>query len=151
MNWATAIRQNFSSRPLWMNGLFLFCLYMTFIYLPWDVFFKPLAADQEVWFGILFTGWAAKVGALLHWLVYGAGAYGFWKMRPWMHPWAAAYTAQIAFSMLVWSYLDERGGLLPGLLPALVFLGLASILWRSRGLFRVSESTVTSDNAEQSP
>ena len=37
-----------------------FCAYMTVIYLPFDLFFKPVSDDQEVWFGILFSGWAAK-------------------------------------------------------------------------------------------
>ena len=63
-----------------MNALMLFCAYMTFIYLPWDVLLKPLSEDQEVWFGLLFTGWAAKAGGVLHWYVYGAGFWGFWKI-----------------------------------------------------------------------
>ena len=134
------MRDNFNSRPLWMNGLLLFCTYMTFIYLPWDIFLKPLAEDQEVWFGIMFTGWAAKAGALLHWLVYGAGAYGFWKMKSWMHPWASVYVLQIAIGMLVWSYLNVgsqvlTSGLLVGLIVALLFSGLAFALWRARPRF----------------
>jgi hypothetical protein len=32
-----------------MNAILLFCAYMTFIYLPWDIFIKPLEVDQEVW------------------------------------------------------------------------------------------------------
>ena len=28
-------------RPWWMNGIWLFCLYMTFIYMPFDQFIKP--------------------------------------------------------------------------------------------------------------
>ena len=115
-----------------MNALMLFCAYMTFIYLPWDVFSKPLSEDQEVWFGLLFTGWAAKAGGFLHWYVYGAGFWGFWKMRTWMFPWAALYTAQIAASMAVWSFLDARGdGITTGLLVAIPFLTLAAALWRT--------------------
>ena len=47
-------------RPLWMNGLLAFCAYMTFIYMPFDIFIKPVAEDQEVWFGFMLTGWWAK-------------------------------------------------------------------------------------------
>jgi hypothetical protein len=123
---------NLKTRPHWMNALMLFCAYMTFIYLPWDVLLKPLSEDQEVWFGLLFTGWAAKAGGLLHWYVYGAGFWGFWKMRTWMFPWAALYTAQVAVGMAVWSFLDARGGgVTTGLLVAIPFLALAAALWRT--------------------
>ena len=83
------------ARPLWMQPLMLFCIYMALIYMPWDLFVKPVAQDQEVWFGYMFTGWAAKATAPLHWAVYAAGAWGFWHMKPWMWPWAALYCAQI--------------------------------------------------------
>jgi hypothetical protein len=95
-------------------GLLAFCAYMTFIYLPWDVFIKPLEVDQEVWFGILFTGWAAKAGALLHWLVYGAGTLGLWHMRAWLQPWLSLYLLQIAYGMAYWSLTDPRGSGLAG-------------------------------------
>jgi hypothetical protein len=123
------IRAQLKLRPWWMNGLLLFCAFMTFLYVPWDIFIKPLSQDQEVWFGLLFTGWSAKFGAVLHWCVYGAGTWGFWKMRPWMHPGAALYALQIALGMLIWSSMDERGsGLINGLLVAIV-------LFRSSGRF----------------
>lgn len=132
MNPFEILLNNIKQRPWWMNGLMLFCAYMTFIYLPWDIFLKALSEDQEVWFGILFTGWAAKAGALLHWLVYGFGFYGFWKMKSWMFPWASVYTLQVAVGMLVWSTMDGRGsGILSGILVALPFLALAIALWRS--------------------
>ncbi len=133
MNAFTALGTNLKLRPHWMNALMLFCAYMTFVYLPWDVLLKPLAEDQEVWFGLMFTGWAAKLGGVLHWFVYGAGFWGFWKMRRWMFPWAGLYTAQIALGMLVWSFLDERGsGIVSGLVVAAIFLALAIALWRTR-------------------
>ena len=69
------------TRPWWMNALFAFCLFMTFAYMPFDVFWKPVETDQEVWFGFLLHGWAAKATEPLHWAIYAAGAYGFWKMR----------------------------------------------------------------------
>jgi hypothetical protein len=133
---------NLKLRPWWMNGILLFCAFMTFIYLPWDVFIKPIDQDQEVWFGVLFTGWAAKFGALLHWIVYGAGFWGFLKMKPWIHPWAAVYVAQIAFGMLLWSAMDERGsGLVRGAVVAIPFIALAVALVRSKAKFQPAPET----------
>ncbi len=132
MQLTTSLIANLRLRPHWMNALMLFCAYMTFIYLPWDVLFKPLAEDQEVWFGLLFTGWAAKIGALLHWFVYGSGLWGFWKMKAWMKLWASLYTLQIAVGMFVWSFLGNGdSGALSGMLVAIPFLLLAVALWRS--------------------
>ena len=51
----------------------------------------------------------AKLTEPLHWAIYAAGAYGFLRMRPWMHPWAAVYTAQIAIGMLIWPLLYVGG------------------------------------------
>lgn len=128
----SALREILRRRPHWMNATMLFCAYMTFIYVPWDVLLKPLGEDQEVWFGLLFTGWAAKLGGVLHWFVYGAGFWGFWKMRSWMFPWAALYTAQIALGMFLWSFLDGRGGgMVSGAAVAVPFIALAVALWRT--------------------
>ncbi len=136
MTVAASLKYQVKARPVWMQGLFVFCLYMTFIYLPWDIFIKPLAEDQEVWFGILFTGWAAKFGALLHWFVYGAGSYGYWKMKSWMRIGSVLYLLQIAIGMFVWSMLDERGGgLLFALGPATFFAALAFLSWRAKAHF----------------
>jgi hypothetical protein len=127
-----------------MNGILLFCAFMTFIYLPWDVFIKPLDQDQEVWFGVLFTGWAAKFGALLHWAVYGAGFWGFLKMKPWIHPWAAVYSAQIAFGMLLWSALDGGGsGIVRGAVAAIPFIALTVALLRSKARFQPGPNSHT--------
>ncbi len=124
-------------RPWWMNALFAFCLYMTFVYMPFDLFAKSVASDEEVWFGFMLRGWAAKLTEPLHWAIYAAGAYGFWKMRPWMWPWAAVYAAQVSFGMLVWNLRDARGrGWLGGVFTALVFLVPTLALWRARAIFR---------------
>jgi len=136
MHMVSAFKQQWSARPWWMNLIFAFCLYMAFIYMPFDIFLKPVAADEEVWFGITLHGWAAKATAPLHWLIYGAGAYGFWRMRWWMWPWAALYVAQVSIAMLVWNALDPRGaGWLPGLVAAAVFAIPAVALWRARETF----------------
>ena len=130
------IKQEWQKRPWWMNLLFGFCLYMSFIYMPFDLFFKPVTEDQEVWFGFMFTGWAAKLSAPLHWLIYGLGAYGFWRMSTWMWPWAALYSAQVAIGMAVWSLLDPRGpGFWGGLFAFALFMLPTIALWRARSRF----------------
>ena len=45
------LKAEWAKRPWWMNLIWLFCLYMTFIYMPFDMFYKPVAEDAEVWFG----------------------------------------------------------------------------------------------------
>jgi uncharacterized integral membrane protein len=118
-----------------------FCAYMTFIYVPWDFFFKPISADVEVWFGIPLTGWAAKATEPLHWMIYAAGTLGFWKMRSWMHPWACLYVVQVAIGMFVWQMFAERGsGLVVGSVTAVPFIILAIALWRAKPRF-VGEPT----------
>ncbi len=102
--------QDWRKRPWWMNLIFYFCVYMTFIYMPFDMFYKPVAEDEEVWFGFVLHGWWAKATEPLHWLIYGFGAYGFWRMRPWMRPWAGVYAAQVCIAMAVFNLVDPRGG-----------------------------------------
>ena len=136
MNGWQVLRENLKLRPWWMNLLMFFCIYMTFIYLPWDLFVKPVAEDVEVWFGIALRGWAAKATEPLHWLIYGAGMVGFWKMRPWMFPWASLYVVQIAIGMFVFAFLDERGrGLIGATISAIPFIVLAIALWRAKEKF----------------
>jgi short-subunit dehydrogenase len=96
-----------------------------------------VAEDQEVWFGFTFNGWSAKLAAFPHWFVYAAAAYGFRRRRQWVCSWGAAYTAQIAFGMLVWSVLEFGSflGWLMGLIAALPFAALAVVLWNSRDHF----------------
>ncbi|MEB2345693.1 MAG: SDR family NAD(P)-dependent oxidoreductase [Deltaproteobacteria bacterium] len=137
------LREAFGRRPVWMNALLLFCAYMAFVYVPWDFLAKPLALDEEVWFGVRLHGGWAKATEPLHLAIYAAGAYGFWHMRPWMWPWAAVYAAQVAVAMLVWPllYRDELGGGLAraalfGAISFTVFAALTIALWRARERFR---------------
>ena len=123
-------RVQFGRRPGWMNVLMVFCAYLAFIYVPWDFLFKPVAHDAEVWFGITFRGWAAKLTEPLHWAIYLAGAYGFWRMRAWMWPWAALYTWQVAFAVLVWEI--GAGRWFVGLVGAAVMGAIGRALWHSR-------------------
>jgi hypothetical protein len=130
MKWIRILRENLKRRPIWMNGVLLFCAFMAFFYVPWDFFLKPVAVAEEVWFGLLLTGWAAKITEPLHWLIYIGGTIGLWRMSPWVFPWASLYTLQIALGMFIWNYIDERGqGLLGGTLWAIPFLILAAALW----------------------
>jgi len=135
VNW---LRFLFADRPAWMNVLMVFSGYMAFVYLPWDFFVKPVAVDEEVWFGVMFHGRAAKAGELLHWAVYAAGAYGFRNMKSWMWPWAAVYVGQVAIGMLVWNLfygIGGFGGFVAAVTAFLVFGGLAVALWRAQPLF----------------
>lgn len=124
----------FEGRPVWMNALFVFCAYMTFIYMPFDMFIKPVAEDEEIWFGYMLTGWAAKATEPIHWVIYGAGFYGFLKMRSWMHPWAALYVFQVAIAMAVFPWL-YRDASFAGIGVAIPFVILGVMLLRSRESF----------------
>ena len=115
------LNEDWRTRPWWMSFIFYFCLYMTFIYLPFDLFLKPVEVDQEIWFGFTLTGWWAKATEPLHWIIYGLGSYGFWRMKIWMWPWAGFYLAQITISMFVWNILNDGGGLLLATISALIF------------------------------
>lgn len=141
-NW---LRSVFSGRPGWMNALMVFSAYMAFVYMPWDIFVKPVEVDEEVWLGVIFDGWAAKITGLLHWAVYAAGVYGFRFMKSWMWPWAAVYAAQVAFGMLVWNLLygvPGLGGFFIGAAAAFVFGVLTRELWRSQSLFEGARETL---------
>ncbi len=131
-------RSILEGRPHWMNALMLFCAFMAVIYVPWDLFFKPIAEDQEVWFGLMLTGWGAKLTEPIHLAIYAAGAWGFYRMRPYMWPWATVYVAQISFGMLVWAVLELGGirGWVGGIVFATPFAALAVALHRARDLFR---------------
>ena len=119
-----------------MNLTWYFCLYMTFVYMPYDLFIKPVAEDQEVWFGFMLTGWAAKATEPLHWAIYAAGAYGLWKMSPWMWPWAAVYLAQVVIAMGMFPLLNDMGSPWMGLIAA-AFCAVPTVaLWRARHRFR---------------
>jgi hypothetical protein len=162
------LRRQLGRRPWWMNLLLFFCAYMAFIYVPWDLMMKPTRFDEEVWFGVRFHGAAAKWLELPHWFVYGAGTYGFWRMRRWMWPWAALYTAQVALSFFLFPILygvgrgsrrsafdliarDGFGAWLaslewPAIAAAIVgggaFALLARALWRARDRFQPRERSL---------
>ena len=138
---AALVAAEWAKRRWWMNLLFVFCLYMTFVYIPFDLFLKPVAADQEVWFGFTLHGWWAKATEPLRWLIYGAGTYGFWKMKRWMWPWAAVYVAQVASAMFLWNVIDPGGaGWAAGTVAGALYLIPTIALLRSRPAFESSSS-----------
>jgi hypothetical protein len=132
------IQHQLARRPGWMNLMLLFCAYMALVYVPRDLFLKPVAIDQEVWFGIRFYGWTAKLLALPHWGVYAAGAVGFWRLARWMHPWAAAYALQMTIAVVVWNVLYKEGESRYAFaaVGGAVFGCVTWVLWRAREVFQ---------------
>ena len=130
-------REIFRDRPWWMNGVMAFSAWMTFVYMPWDIFIKPTALDQEVWFGIVFTGAWAKILAFPHWFVYGAAVYGFRRRRPWMGLAATLYVGQVAIGMFIWPILHYGSlmGWLLAFIAATPFIGLTLAFWNARDHF----------------
>ncbi len=124
----------FAGRPTWINALMVFCAFMAFVYVPWDLLWKPVSRDEEVWLGILFTGWGAKLTEPFHWAIYAAGFYGFYRMRPWMWPWAAFYAGSVAIGMLLWPILYQSSVLL-GVVAFVPFALLTRALWQAEPLF----------------
>lgn len=130
------IKEEWDRRPWWLNLILLFSLYMTFIYSPFDVVFKPLAEDEDVWLGYIFTGWGAKVGGLIHWIVYATLAWGLWQMRPWAWWLGSLYSTQVAIAMFVWPLLNsDGGGWISAVAAGATFSIPAVAFWRSRALF----------------
>ena len=130
-DWLTDV---FRGRPFWMNAALVFCAYMAIVYVPWDFFFKPVAQDEEVWFGVLFHGSTAKWLEIPRLIAYGARSSVLRRMRPWAGTLAALYSAQIAFGMFVWNFLYLEGWLLPLFLAtagAVPFTVLAVAFWTS--------------------
>jgi hypothetical protein len=125
--------------PRAVSGVFLFSLFMTFVYGPYDVLVKPftqsLAQAEEVWFGLMLRGWAAKLTEPLHWLIYAGLSYGFYRERAWAWPRASLYTLQVALGMLIWSWIYASplpGMKVVGAVVALLFAWVAAVVWRAR-------------------
>jgi hypothetical protein len=133
---AVDLQRELARRPPWLNLAFGICLFATFVFCPIDVFFTSVAEAEEIWFGITLHGLAAKVGELAHWAVWAVGAYGLWRMRPWLPIAAGGYLLQVALAHVVWSVLSERGrGLGIGLLQGTVFTSVAAVFFRSQSYF----------------
>lgn len=108
-------------RPWWMSGLALFCVGSVIFLVPRDLFLAH-TRDVEVWFGFEVHGTPALLSAPIHWIVFLAGAWGFWFQRPWVVPSAAAYSFYIGFCHLVWNQVSPNGsGWLAGIAEAVLF------------------------------
>ncbi len=129
------IKAEWGRRAWWLNLLLLFCVYMVFIYSPFDVVFKPVAEDADVWLGYTFTGWAAKAGGTLHWLVYAGLAWGLWKMAGWAWWLGSLYTTQVAIAMFVWPLFHTDAGWMGALISGVIFSIPAIAFWRARDQF----------------
>jgi hypothetical protein len=93
----------------------------------------PEARGVEVWLGFEVHGRAALLSAPLHWAIFAAGAWGFWRERPWATRAAALYCFYVALSHLVWSEASPNGqgwpmGIAQG--GAIALPGI--LLWRAR-------------------
>ncbi len=133
---AIDLKAQWAKRPWWLNVILLFSLYMTFIYSPFDVLLKPLAEDEDVWFGYMFHGTAAKVGGAVHWVVYAALAWGLWNMTSWAWLLGSLYATQVAIAMFLWPLLQLNSGSWLGASIAGVAFAIPAIaFWRSRTLF----------------
>ena len=125
------------SLPRPAAGTLLFCLFMTFGYCPYDFLLKPVfqgvAGAQEVWLGVRLYGWYAKLTEPIHWAIYAGLVYGIVLQRPWAWPSAAAYTAVVGVTSIVWCWLYASYGPVGwafAVLVTLAFFGLAADLWR---------------------
>ena len=100
--------------------------------MPPDLF-SPATRDVEVSFGFAPAGTPALLTAPLHWILFLAGAYGFWFQRPWILSAAAAYAFYVAASHLVWSEVSPNGrGWIAGVAQALVLSIPGVLLLRAR-------------------
>jgi len=118
------VKSQWARRPVWLNLVLLFCLYMTFVYSPFDVLFKPLETDEDVWFGFMFHGWPAKVGGVV------------WAMNPWAWLLGSLYATQVAMAMFLWPLIQTgTAGLLGGVIAGALFAVPAVAFWRSKPLF----------------
>jgi len=133
---AINVKAEWSKRSWWLNLIMLFSLFMVFIYTPFDVFLKPLAEDEDVWFGYMFTGWAAKVGGVVHCIVYAAIAWGLWKMRPWVWWVGGLYLSQVAIAMFLWPLFQSENGMIGAIVAGTLFAIPAVAFWRAKDQFQ---------------
>jgi len=115
------------TRPWWMTALAIFCGLSVAFLIPRDLFFAE-TRDVEVWLGFELHGAAARLTAPLHWAIFAVGAWGFWRARPWIVPWAAGYVFYVALSHLIWSEVSPHGRGWPMGLAQAAVLSLPGIL-----------------------
>jgi hypothetical protein len=110
----------------------VFCA-ATALFLAWRDLFLPEIGDVEVWLGFEVRGRAARLTAPLHWAIFAAGAWAFWREKPWIWTAAAAYVFYVAVSHVIWSEASPNGHGWPmGLLQGAGFSLLGAWLLRRR-------------------
>jgi hypothetical protein len=115
-----------------MTAAAVFCLLTIAFLAPRDLFF-PETRDVEVWLGFEVRGRAALLTAPLHWAIFAAFAWGFWRVRPWILPAAALYLFYVAVSHLIWSEVSPNGQGWPmGLAQAAAISAPGVLLLRAR-------------------
>jgi hypothetical protein len=121
-----------SARSRAETALALFCA-LTVVVLVLRDLFVPEVRDVEVWFGVELHGRAAQLTAPLHWAIFAAAAWAFWRAKPWIGSAAAAYVFYVAVSHGVWSESSPNGQGWPmGLLQAAALSAVGVGLWRVR-------------------
>jgi len=96
-------------RPWWATALAAFCA-ATVVFLAVRDLTIPAVRDTDVCLGFEVHGWVARLTAPLHWALYALGAWGYWRCRPWVWPWASVYAFHVAVSHLVWNLTSPAGG-----------------------------------------
>lgn len=119
-----------AARPGWATALALFCA-GTVVFLVVRDLSIPEVRDTEVWLGFELHGGWAWATAPLHWGVFALGAWGFWRMRAWVWPWASVYAFSIAVGHLVWNLTSPAGeGWRAGCIQLALFsLPAIALLW----------------------
>ena len=108
-------------RPWWATAMAAFCA-ATVVVLVYRDLAIPHVRDTEVWLGFEVTGALAWATAPLHWAFFAIGAWAYWRVEPWIWPWASVYAFYIASSHLVWNLTSANGeGWIAGLWQATVF------------------------------
>jgi uncharacterized protein (DUF924 family) len=131
-----------------MGALALFCA-ATVVFLAARDLTVPHVRDVEVWGGFEVHGPAAWLSAPLHWAIFALGAWGFWRVRPWVLPAAAAYAFYVAASHLVWSEASSHGRGWPvGLAQAALFSLPGFALWRAHRRRRARPAVATGFDPE---
>jgi hypothetical protein len=107
------------------------------------------SSHYRVWFGYALTGEAAWYGAILHVILYAAGAYGLMTRRRWGWMLVSAYLPYILVSEAVYAVLGSFGFLGRPIIPSdvlrahipyyMILVGLIALvewkLWTYREFF----------------
>lgn len=121
-----------AERPGWATAGALFCAGTLLFLVARDLGLAHVR-EVEVWAGFEVHGLWARLTAPLHWAIFAIGAWGFWRLRPWIWPWASVYAFYVAGSHLVWNLTSPSGrGWSAGLVQLALFSAPGVLLWWAR-------------------